>query len=788
MNNKILLFLSFLFALPSFSAKAFSAVQEIKAYENRVVESINITVENLPPGSSFDQKAVLSKLKTRVGDQFSELIFDNDLKTLADQFDRIEPSIQVQDDQKIFISIKLWVRPIIRSINWEGNHHIKTRTLRNELDVKPGTIFNRQNFNKAFNKVKEFYIKKGYFESQLQYELQIDSTTQEADILITVKEGRSGQVDNIIFKGFTKEEESDLLDMIYTKKYSLLTSWFTGMGTYHEELTEQDRSIIINYLQNKGYADANVDIFVLDSKSKGKIVLEICADRGIIYRFGAVTFCGNTLFPDEEIEKTFIARPEDIYSFEKIQKTAQAIKDLYGRKGYIDTSVIYETQLVEDEPVYNVYFQISEGDQFKIGLIHIIGNVQTQTHVILRESLLTPGEIFDSAKLKGTQQRLENVGYFKSVNVYAVRTQDDISLGENYRDVYIEVVETATGHASLFAGFSSADNLFGGLDITETNFNYKGITKLFKKGISAVRGGGEYLHLRLNFGVKQHNYSISWLTPYLMDTLWRFGFEFSQNHSNLQSKDYDIDTYNFSIYASYPFTRYWSFGTRYRIRNADIGVDHDVTKEEKKAVQTSGILSGVGTSLVYDSTNSALKPRNGLRSLLDGEFVGLGGRFTFFRFGFINNYYTPLWKYGIMKYRFEYRAIFPVWKTTKPLEIPISERFFLGGVASVRGFRDFDIGPHFSKTKDPTGGISSALISVEYFQDIFKFLGAFAFIDAGAVSLKHFNPGTFRMSYGVGIRLEVTNQVPIILGLGFPVNATKTNRARNFFFSMGGQF
>ncbi|HSX03713.1 MAG TPA: outer membrane protein assembly factor BamA [Rhabdochlamydiaceae bacterium] len=791
MQNKLLISLSLIaftgLSLPEANAGMVgAAISSAEVYEQQPIAKIDVIVENLPPGSTFDSKMVLSKLKSREGDPFSQVTFDSDLKTLAEEYDRIEPHIEVYN-QQVYITLRIYLRPVIQNIHWHGNRYISTKNLQKELDIKPNAVFNRLAFNKAFNKLKEMYLKKGYFESQLSYDVVQDPKTQKVDIEIQIKEGRSGHVDDIVFKGFTADEESALLESIYTKKYYLLLSWLTGFGNYNEEAIEQDRLTIYNFLQDRGYADAKVDIRILESPTEGRIIVEIDAQRGQLYHFGNVTFDGNSLFTDKEIERVFQARPDEVYSPDKLRKTVEAIKDLYGRKGFIDTSVQYEVQLLEDRPLYNVRFQIDEGQEYKIGLIRVIGNVQTETRVILRESLLIPGETFDSIRLKVTQMRLQNMGYFKSVNVYAVRTQDDLSLGDNYRDVYIEVVETTTGNISLFMGFSSADNIFGGLDLTESNFNYKGITRVFRNGLGAVRGGGEYLHARASFGVKQRSYSVSWLTPYFLETLWRLGFEVNATHSQLQSQDYDIDTYGLSVYASYPLTPYWTFGTRYRIRNADISVDLPSEKEERQQDRGSGIISGLSASIGYDSTDSALKPHNGLRSILDAEIVGLGGHADFFRMGFINNWYTQLWRKGIMKYHFDVRFILPFGITSKPLEIPISERFFLGGVGSVRGYRDFDLGPHFSN-RDPTGGISSSLISVEYLQEVFKFLDLFAFIDAGSVSLNRFDLGTYRMSYGFGARVDVMNKLPLILGLGFPVNPKNKHQVRKFFFSMGGQF
>lgn len=758
----------------------------VEAYEDRKIGNIEVQAENLPPNASFDPKTVISRLKTKVGDPFSQMTFDSDLKTLSDEYDRVEPNIRVQNGE-VYITIKVWPRPTIRTIKWNGNVHIKTSTLQKELGVKPKAVFNRQAFNKAFNKVKEYYIKKGYFESQLQYLVIPDSKTNEVDIVVEVREGRSGRIDNIVFKGFTKGERSEILGMIYTRKYNLFTSWLTGAGIYNEEALEQDRVTITNLLQNRGYADAKVDIHVREAKTEGKIILEIDAERGPLFHFGKVTFDGNKLFTDQQIDALFKARPGDVYSPDKLRDTAQAIKDLYGRKGYIDTTVQYDTQLAANEPIYNVYYHIDEGQQYKIGMVRVFGNSQTESHVILRESLLVPGETFDSAKLKATQKRLENIGYFKSVNVYAVRTQDDQALGDNYRDVYIEVEETTTGNISLFFGFSSADSIFGGLDLSESNFNYKGIPRIFKDGLSSLRGGGEYAHARASIGAKQRTYTVSWLTPYFRDTLWRVGFDVSETHSTLISDDYDINTLGFSLYASYPLNNYWTFGTKYRFRNSTIKVPRHTSKQEREQASHEGVISGLGSSLTFDSTDSAIKPHNGFRSSLEAEYVGIFGDYDYLRFSYLNAYYTELWRHGIMKYRWDFRFIEPVFKTHGPEDIPLSERFFIGGLTSVRGYRDFDLGPHFA-SGDPKGGISATVLSIEYLHEVFSFMDAFVFADAGSIALRRFYFSTFRCTAGFGVRLQLINRVPIILGLGFPINKDEHSEVRKFFFSMGGQF
>lgn len=800
MNNKLLLCLSLVLS-SGLSTKALAQDNPapVQNYDSRRVGKIEIKVQNLPEGSSFDKQTVSAKLQTHEGDPFSQYVFDQDLKKLADDYDRIEPEITVKDG-KIDVVLKVWLRPIIKQIEWEGNEYIKQRTLKKELDIKPGTIFNRTEFNSSFNKVKEYYIKKGYFESELSYRLVTDPKTGEVDIIIKVSEGRSGKVDDIVFHGFTKEEQSEILHKFYTKKYSALTSWFTGSGQFMEEKLEQDRLSIFDFLQNHGYADARVQIKLLESPSKGKIIVDISAEKGELYRFGQVSFDGNILFSDEEVEDIFYARPDAVYSPEKLQKTTEAIKDLYGRKGFIDTSVTYETQLAPDAPFYNVHFRVEEGREYRIGMIRIIGNVTTEDRVILRESLLVPGETFDSLKLKVTQARLENIGYFKAVNVYAVRTQDDLSLGDNYRDIYIEVEETQTGNISLSGGFSSADNLFGALDLQERNFSYKGLTKVGSDGLGGLRGGGEFLHMRATFGTRNQNYMASWLTPYFLDSLWRLGFEVSADIKDEQiDRDYDLNTYNFGTFLSYPLSPYFTYGFKYRFRAYDnelgkteiqTGVDENNNPIFKTKINNErGILSGIGTNIVWDSTDRAIKPHRGIRSAWEGEFVGVGGSESFFRALSINSFYVPLAQRMYMKYRTDFRFIFPVGSTDtsdKVKKVPATERFFLGGVASVRGYKDYILGPQDGG--DPAGGLSSSLISSELVLEVLPMLDVFAFIDAGYVSDQTFDFGTYRMSYGVGANIDLMGKMPITVGYGFPVNPRFTSDERRFFFSFGGQF
>lgn len=786
---------------------------QLEVYDHKEVAQINIQMENNTSSESFDAQYLLTSLKTKQGDPFSQSAFDQDLKQLSETYERVDPSIAIEDG-KVYIVIKLWEKPFIRSIKWEGNQRIATKKLQKELNVSPQTLFNKKEFNKSFNKVRELYIKKGYFEAQMGYRL-IPTSSNEVDIVITVQEGKSALIGDIEFIGFTDDEQSTLLYMISTKKYNLFTSWLTGNGIYEDDRVEQDKLTIVNFLQNEGYADAYVTITTRDKENSDNLVLTIKAVKGELFHFGDIAISGNHIFDNKEVFDRIIIKSGDVYSPEKLRQSVEEIKNLYGEKGYIETTVQYDQALLRSAPIYSVQFQIEESLQYKIGIIKILGNSTTDKNVILNESLLIPGEVFDQRKLKATQERLQNIGYFKAVNVYAIRNADDKSLGPDYRDVVIEVEETMTGNMSLFFGLSSTDSIFGGLDLTENNFNHRGLTKFWKEGFSSLRGGGEFAQAKVSIGQKQSNYQITWLTPYFNDSLWRVGFDVNYGLSSVQSKDFHWKSIGFTLYSSLPLTSYWSYGWSFRIRNSIIHVNNQSSQEAQNQEKNSGLVSGINNYFSYDSTDHPVRPRRGLRTTIEAELAGVrrhddsATMFPFLKFGFVNSYYYPVWRKGTLKLRADGKFLQTI-GSGLPILLPTNERYYLGGDATVRGYKPAILGPNFGQInnqgdllpqsewqnttedkRDPTGGASSVLLSVEYMQNIIRPIDAFVFFDAGSISLQQFSVPNFSTSVGAGLRINVGNRLPMIIGYGYPIksklNDDKSDEQR-FFFSMGGQF
>lgn len=781
-------------------------------YENKIIEKIDISLDSTVP-PDFDESSILLRLKTKEGDHFSQTEFDNDLKTLIQDFDRVIPEVTILD-QKIYITLKVSLKPTIQTIYWTGNQKIKTQDLEKELGILPRTVFDRQCFNKAFHKLKAYYVQEGFFEAELAYEVKLNPGCNEVNIEISIIEGRAGRVKKIFFCGFDQCDRDDIADLMITKKYNFLTSWVTKEGTYNEDAIQQDQYVILNYLQNKGYADAKVKIDVCEANEANRIFIYVNAVKGSIYNIGDITFEGNKIFCDADIWTKIGVQTGDCYSPEALRATIDKITHLYGKFGYIDAFVDYEPKLVCDQCVYSIHFTIHEGESFRVGLIKVLGNCTTDTNVILHETLLIPGQLFNSERLEATESRLKNIGFFKNVNVYAVKSDGICGLGENYRDVHIEVEETSTGHFGASVGYSTTESLFGGINVTENNFNYKGLPRLFSDGYQAVRGGGEYAHITATIGQKSRSYILSWAKPYFRDTQWSIGFDLETSSNRYMTSAYDIEAYGLTLHATNQLNPFMRLGYHYRLRTTNVHINDSkkVTHEEIKELHNDGLISAVGLSIGYDSTDHPLRPTKGIKSRLESEFAGVGGQYQFFSIAYLNSYYIQTDTNGVLKFRADARFIDPMFSTNID-DIPIDERLFLGGDNTIRGFRPYNVGPQFknkcewkgdpSETQekidkwkrhckrngDPKGGISLQFLSVEYSRRVLKKFDAFVFCDSGQLSDNNWQIGRFYTSIGFGIRFQVFESgPPLQLGWGFPLNEKYNHDVKRFFLTVGGKF
>ncbi len=733
----------------------------------------------------YDAGSLLKRLKTKEGGLFSQTDFDLDLKMLSAEFDRVEPNLDFRGNT-VDIRIELYPKMVIRSICFEGNKKISSSDLFDELEVKTWSDYDRETFNESFQKLRTHYLKKGFFQAKLSYTVKPDPCKNEVDICIHVDEGVAGFIQSICFEGLDACEEEEVLERIITQEYWFLTSWLTKSGVFQPEAIEHDKLIITDYLHNRGFLDARVEICTQDAGCERiKVVVKAC--KGERYYVGNICIRGNKLFTLQCLEKFLCIHQGKPFSTDMIRASSGKITDLYGSKGFIEAQVIPESRLRDGTHCYDITLTIDEGEFYRIGMVKLYGNCYTESSVILNECLLVPGEPFDTRKLKGTEERLRNTGFFECVNVFPVRSTKEIDKCGKTRDVHIQVKECMTGSVQLQLGFSTLDSLFATLQLTERNFNIAGLKNWERKGAAALRGGGENLQIGVTLGLKKSSFDLGWSKPYFMDTPWTVGFAFDRTYNRAVSPFYDIKTSGFLLHATRQLNAFVKYGWMYRLRYSTLTFKGDSNPTTIAEKGDNGLVSALGPNLIYDSTNSICKPTCGFRSILSGEYAGLGGNFAFLHFRYFNSYYIPFGKKGVFKTRADLEFIQPIGSTTMN-DIPMGERLLIGGENDVRGYRGYSIGPKLGSGPEPMGAISTLVLSEEYLHNIIDRVDAFAFVDAGAASERAYRISTLRWSYGLGLRLEVMKGMPMMLGMGFPVNPQSRSDVQRFFISFGGRF
>ena len=123
-------------------------------------------------------------------------------------------------------------------------------------------------------------------------------------------------------------------------------------------------------------------------------------------------------------------------------------------------------------------------------------------------------------------------------------------------------------------------------------------------------------------------------------------------------------------------------------------------------------------------------------------------------------------------------------------DVPLFDKYFLGGPTSIRGFKYRDIGPH-DENDDPIGGKFYAYSTLEYTIPIFERLGIAAFFDIGNLYAEPDDVDLSVLNGSVGLGLRIKLPVgPISFDYGYPVVTDDFHDGENgvFTFNLGTTF
>lgn len=535
----------------------------------------------------------------------------------------------------------------------------------------------------------------------------------------------------------------------------------------------------------------------------------------------------------------------DIFTPSGYSKDIEAVTDFYGSKGYIDVTTATRNLTVvripnTDTGTMDLEFQIEEGQKSFIEKIDIRGNTKTKDKVVRRELLVSPGEPFDMVRVRVSKSRIEGLDYFSKVDARPEPTDPPITGRKN---LVIGVDEKSTGTLTLGAGFSSVDSLVGFVELYQGNFD------IFNP--PTFTGGGQKFRLHVALGTERQDYVASFTEPWLFGRKLALDIEAYHRELSYQSLESIYDEtrtgVRFTLTKSL-WTDFLKGSISYNVEDVGISLNSGFhgplyTTEPRKGVatttpdasaglpfgtptspnpQTTGVggpsqtalvspanvpnaileqvghhlLSKFGATLAYDTRGGGPLPNKGQRTELYGEVASdnIGSDLSYYRLELRSAWYFKGFAPGHV---IEVVGHTGVAEGLESADVPFYERYYLGGLYTLRGFRYRSISPREPGFSEPIGGDTYWFGSAEYSIPIFEQdreggrpgVGVrFAFFyDVGSVEKDpyDFSASNFNDNWGFGLRLNLPIG-PLRLDYGIPINHDQFNSGTGRFqFGVG---
>ncbi len=714
----------------------------------------------------IDTGFIMNNIKTKENETYNIDKVRDDMKNIYKTGFFSDVQIDVRDTEKgkdiTFVVIE---RPPIKSILLSGNKKLKTADITDKLKIKTNSVLNIEKIKESMDEIRKFYSSKGYYAAKINYEIDYEEG-YEVNVRFMIDEPQKAYVTKIAFTGNKTFKDSNLRDYMRTNEKGMF-SWFTGSGILDEEALDDDRKNIEAFYNDNGYVRAKVGVPDIKLSPDGKTIsLTLPVEEGSLYKIGSVDFSGDILFDKAAVSKGLNSKTDSTFRSTMFQRDVLMINDIYQDKGYAFCEVSPLTLIDDDTHRVNIVFDIKKNEEIFINRINILGNTKTRDKVVRRELKIAEGDRFSATNLKGSQKKLRNTTYFKNTDFKIIKTDEPDKINTD-----ITVEEKPTGSLNLGVGYSSYDRLVLSGSVSQENF----------------LGTGRKVFLTASMGALTQQFNFSYLEPYIFDLNLHAGLSVFNYGRTMDT--YDYNKWGGSMSLIRPFTDDIKGTVRYRFETTSVtNIDDSASsyiKDQAGTLSTSSVTVGLGKNTIDDILN----PHKGINTEVSVEVAGgpFAGDNSFYRIIAFYGKYIPA---GFWDSTFFLRGTTGTIQGYGGKEVPVYEKFYVGGLQTVRGFKYGEAGPK-DDTGEVIGGKNQLFFNLEWVFPIYKPAGfkGVLFFDAGH-AFDDSNGWLFnnvRTAAGFGVRW-FSPLGPIRLELGFNLNPRQDERGSVFDFAMGTQY
>ena len=754
-------------------ARVFSAVgqgiENLPGAVKKVARDMGLTVfrrqrvaeVEVQGNQRIETDAIRRVIKTKAGDVFLAKNAADDLKAVYGMgyFDDAQVRAEPRADGLALMFV-VTEKPTVRSIQLAGNVVFDEEDLRKSLTLKKGSILNVYTVRNDMRRIEEMYKEKNYHNVNVSYRIEPQKNNQ-ADVEYKIDEGNKILIKKILFTGNAAFKDGQLKKEITTSEKNIL-SWFTSAGDLNQEILNQDSGRLAAFYHNNGYIRARVGEPQVEFEEDG-IVITFKVSEGPRFKVGKVDLTGDLILPKDELMKKIKIAQEPFYNRETLRSDVLAITDIYTGEGYAYADVSPKVDQDSEKLVANITFQVDRGKQVYFERIQISGNTKTRDKVIRRELRVYEEELYGGQRLKRGIRNLNRLDYFQNVKVDTAKGSADDRMKMN-----VEVTEKSTGAFTFGAGYGSEENAFVTASIAERN--------LF--------GRGQTLALRGQVGSKTQKYVLSFTEPWLFDIplsagaeAYKWDYEFDEYHK---------DSLGGKLKFSYPLYDYVRGYATYTYDFTDIrNVDEDAAASIQKDAGRH-YKSSITLMPRYDSRDSLFNAKEGSVHSIEYEYAGIGGDVGFNKIIGDTGWYVPLlWKVvGVAHGRAGYVNKLPNW------DLPDYEKFYLGGMNTLRGFDRDDLAP--KEDGSPVGGEKFVQGNFEVKFPLVEEAGVYGilFFDTGAVFSQSESWEFNKLRESAGPEIRWLSPIgPIRIAYGWVLDPKESDKSNGGFeFSMASSF
>jgi outer membrane protein insertion porin family len=714
-----------------------------------------------------EEGVIQGAIKSREGGPFSTEKVREDLRSIfgLGYFTDVQVDIKStpQGKEVIFIVVE---KPFIKDIVITGNQKVKLDDIKEKMTLKLRSVLNLEKVKENSEHIRKLYFSKGYYGVNVEHKIDY-LETNEAVVNFHVTEGPKGHIKKIIFKGNKHIKSSQLRKVMVTKQRNIF-SFLTKTGTLDEDILKNDLQILNAYYYDNGYLDVKVSEPKIDLHDPKRIQIEIDIVEGPQYRLGNIDFKGDLLTTKENLFKTLKIKRNDVYRNSAIRKEVSALTEKFANQGYAYVEITPEPSVDPKNLLVHLTFDIEKKKRVFFEKIQIVGNTKTRDKVIRRELQVAEGELYSATGLNKSRDRLKRTGFFKEVDFTTSRGSTDEKI-----NLDIKVEETQTGAVSFGVGYSSIDQVFGTATISDRN--------LFGMGYSGL--------LKFALGTIVRDIRLSFTDPYFLGYPYRAGIDLYNDYR-------EWDTYSYKVTGGdlrfgKELTERIRLDAMYKLEKINV---YNVTADAStyiKQQEGKATTSAISLTPLYDTRDDYYNPTRGSRHSLTIQYAGgiLGFDNDFVKVSGQTSWYFPLPLNMVLNLRAQGGFIEPY----SGKKAPIYEKFFVGGMYTIRGFEYGMAGP-IDRNKEPLGAEKMVVLNSELIFPLSREIGlrGALFFDIGkawgveAGSGIEGNRG-IKMGAGPGIRW-FSPFGPIRIDMGFNLNPKSGEKGHVIDFSAGSSF